>query len=95
MGDGAGEITQAAIRKGLLKSSGKARETAMGGALHRELKDTRSIFFRPRTGLYGLREWETKGIAYKVCLLTLDVVRSWRALRNALRRLLQGRQIVT
>jgi hypothetical protein len=69
MWGGTGEIARAALKKGLIKCSGKTPEATMASALYTDIKrkELSSVFIRPREGLFGLREWETKGIKYKVC----------------------------
>lgn len=49
---------------------GKTPEATMASAMYTDVKrkghEGTSTFIRPHEGLFGLREWQEKGIAYKV-----------------------------
>eukprot|EP00884_Botryococcus_braunii_P001142 jgi/Botrbrau1/11028/Bobra.92_2s0001.1 len=62
-----GEIARLALQRGLIKCSGKTPEATMASALYTDIKrkNGRSIFFKPREGLFGLREWEVNNIPYR------------------------------
>ena len=55
-----GDIAKLALKRGLVKCSGKTPEATMASALYTDIKkrEGESIFIRPREGLFGLREWE-------------------------------------
>ena len=53
-----GDITNAAIQSGELKTNGKTPENTMSTSLHSDVKKLdKAIFTRPSPGLFGLREW--------------------------------------
>lgn len=64
----AGEIARAALKRGLIKCTGKTPEATMASALYTDIKrkEGQSIFIRPHEGLFGLREWIEQGVAFQV-----------------------------
>ena len=54
-----GEIARFALRRGLVKCTGKTPEATMASALYTDIKrrEECSVFIRPHEGLFGLREW--------------------------------------
>jgi len=59
-----GEIARLALRRGLVRCSGKTPEATMASALYTDIKrkEDHSLFVRPREGLFGLREWIEEGV---------------------------------
>ena len=59
-----GEIAKLALTRGLVRCTGKTPEATMASALYTDIKrrEDRSLFVRPREGLFGLREWVKDGI---------------------------------
>ncbi|KAI8101121.1 hypothetical protein M9435_001229 [Picochlorum sp. BPE23] len=57
-----GDIAKLALRRGLIKCSGKTPEATMASALYTDIKRKvgESTFIRPREGLFGLKEWEER-----------------------------------
>lgn len=57
-----GDIAKLALRRGLIKCSGKTPEATMASALYTDIKRKvgESTFIRPREGLFGLKAWEEK-----------------------------------
>ena len=64
----AGEIARLALKRGLIKCSGKTPEATMASALYTDIKrrEGQSIFIRPHEGLFGLREWIEQGVPFQV-----------------------------
>jgi hypothetical protein len=64
----AGEIARVALKRGLIKCTGKTPEATMASALYTDIKrkEGQSIFIRPHEGLFGLREWIEQGVAFQV-----------------------------
>ncbi|KAI3425834.1 hypothetical protein D9Q98_007809 [Chlorella vulgaris] len=62
-----GEIARAALKRGLIKCTGKTPEATMASALYTDIKrkEGQSIFIRPHEGLFGLREWIEQGVAFQ------------------------------
>ena len=54
-----GEIAKLALKRNLIKCSGKTPEATMASALYTDVKkrESKSAFVRPKEGLFGLREW--------------------------------------
>ena len=54
-----GEICKLALEWGLLKCTGKTPEATMASSLYGDIKrnDGGSVFYRPRGGMFGLKEW--------------------------------------
>ncbi|KAL4526428.1 hypothetical protein Ndes2526A_g00878 [Nannochloris sp. 'desiccata'] len=59
-----GEIAKLALRRGLVRCTGKTPEATMASALYTDIKrkEGHSLFVRPREGLFGLREWIDEGV---------------------------------
>jgi HB1, ASXL, restriction endonuclease HTH domain len=59
-----GEICKLALEWGLLKCSGKTPEATMASSLYGDIKKNHgaSLFFRPRGGMFGLKEWIEQGL---------------------------------
>jgi len=59
-----GEIARLALRRGLVRCTGKTPEATMASALYTDIKrkEDHSLFVRPREGLFGLREWIDEGV---------------------------------
>lgn len=59
-----GEIAKLALTRGLVRCTGKTPEATMASALYTDIKrrEDRSLFVRPREGLFGLREWVEDGV---------------------------------
>lgn len=57
-----------ALKRGLIKCTGKTPEATMASALYTDIKrkEGQSIFIRPHEGLFGLREWIEQGVAFQV-----------------------------
>jgi hypothetical protein len=55
-----GEIARLALKRHLIKCSGKTPEATMASALYTDIKrkEGESTFVRPKEGLFGLREWD-------------------------------------
>ena len=55
-----GEIARLALKRHLIKCSGKTPEATMASALYTDIKrkEGESTFIRPKEGLFGLREWD-------------------------------------
>lgn len=66
----AGEIARLALKRGLIKCSGKTPEATMASALYTDIKrrEGQSVFIRPHEGLFGLREWIDQGVPFQVCV---------------------------
>lgn len=62
-----GEIARVALKRGLIKCTGKTPEATMASALYTDIKrkEGQSIFIRPHEGLFGLREWIEQGVAFQ------------------------------
>ncbi|GAB4823425.1 hypothetical protein N2152v2_010471 [Parachlorella kessleri] len=62
-----GEIARLALKRGLIKCSGKTPEATMASALYTDIKrrEGQSIFIRPHEGLFGLREWIEQGVPFQ------------------------------
>jgi hypothetical protein len=59
-----GDIARLALRRGLVRCTGKTPEATMASALYTDIKrkEGHSLFVRPREGLFGLREWVEEGV---------------------------------
>jgi hypothetical protein len=68
-----GEIARVALKRGLIKCTGKTPEATMASALYTDIKrkEGQSVFIRPHEGLFGLREWIEQGVAFQVRLRLL------------------------
>ncbi|KAK9846589.1 hypothetical protein WJX81_007237 [Elliptochloris bilobata] len=68
-----GEITKAALDRGLIHCQGRTPEATMASALYTDVKrkGDGSVFTRPQEGQFGLREWETGGAETAEGLQTL------------------------
>lgn len=57
-----------ALKRGLIKCTGKTPEATMASALYTDIKrkEGHSIFIRPHEGLFGLREWIEQGVPFQV-----------------------------
>ncbi|KAL4436912.1 hypothetical protein ABPG75_004051 [Micractinium tetrahymenae] len=62
-----GEIARVALKRGLIKCTGKTPEATMASALYTDIKrkEGQSVFIRPHEGLFGLREWIEQGVAFQ------------------------------
>ncbi|PSC74723.1 Tctex1 domain-containing 2 [Micractinium conductrix] len=62
-----GEIARVALKRGLIKCTGKTPEATMASALYTDIKrkEGQSVFIRPHEGLFGLREWVEQGVAFQ------------------------------
>lgn len=58
------EITQIALREGLIRSTGKTPEATMGAVTYTDIKQKgeKSLFVKVKRGLFGLREWSEEKI---------------------------------
>jgi hypothetical protein len=58
-----GEIAKLALKRNLIKCSGKTPEATMASALYTDVKkrEYKSAFVRPKEGLFGLKEWNKGG----------------------------------
>jgi len=54
------EITQIALKEGLITTDGKTPDATMGAAIYTEIKQKKgkSLFVKLKRGLFGLREWD-------------------------------------
>ncbi len=54
------EITQIALRDGLIKTDGKTPDATMGAVIYADIKQKgeKSLFVKVKSGLFGLREWD-------------------------------------
>ena len=59
----ADEITKIALEEGLIKTSGKTPSATMSAMIYIDIKtnQNKSVFVKVERGIFGLREWETKG----------------------------------
>eukprot|EP00887_Chlorella_sp_A99_P008047 scaffold12.g8047.t1 len=65
-----GEIARVALKRGLIKCTGKTPEATMASALYTDIKrkarfEGHSVFIRPHEGLFGLREWIEQGVVFQ------------------------------
>jgi len=54
------EVTQIALRDGLIKTDGKTPDATMGAVIYADIKQKKekSLFVKVKSGLFGLREWD-------------------------------------
>ncbi len=54
------EITQIALKDGLIKTDGKTPDATMGAVIYADIKQKKekSLFVKVKSGLFGLREWD-------------------------------------
>jgi len=54
------EITQIALKEGLITSDGKTPDATMGAVIYTDIKqkEEKSLFVKVKRGLFGLREWD-------------------------------------
>ena len=54
------EITQIALKEGLITTDGKTPSATMGAVIYADIKQKKekSLFVKVKSGLFGLREWD-------------------------------------